>query len=67
MSFEKLQSIGYLKKGEAYQMAITYYAPLFLFYQQYINPEGTERDKQQFSLAAMQSAKNFLSLYKEAK
>jgi len=65
--FEKLQSIGYLKKGEAYQMAITYYAPLFLFYQQYINPECTERDKQQFSLAVMQSAKNFLSLYKEAK
>ena len=62
--FEKLQAIGFLAKGDAYQMAVTYFAPIYLFYQQYVHPACDDVDLKKFHFAAMTAAENFLSANK---
>jgi hypothetical protein len=62
--FEKLQAIGFLAKGDTYQMAVTYFAPIYLFYQQYVHPGSDEVDLTKFRVEAMTAAENFLSAYK---
>lgn len=60
--FEKLQDIGYLKRFDAEHMAIQYYAPIFLFYNQYMNDDI---DKEVFKETVMTAIVNFLEIYKK--
>lgn len=62
---KKLQEIGYLKKMDATNTAISYYAPIFLYFNQYMNHEYSEEDKQSFINAVMAATKTFLAIYRE--
>lgn len=62
--FEKLQQIGYLKNYFVKQMALEYYSPIFLFFNQYLAHEfGQNNDA--FLNAVMESAKGFIKIYKQ--
>ena len=62
---ERLQQIGYLKPGDARQMAAAYYAPLFLYFHRYMNCEPVASDPEAFREAALASAGAFLRVYKK--
>lgn len=64
---EKLQNIGYLKKLDAQHIALEYYAPIFLLFNQYMNHNYTDKDKETFKNAVMSATKSFIYHYKEEK
>lgn len=61
---KKLQDIGYLKAMDNYHITVEYYAPIFLYFNQYMNHDCTDEDKEAFMKAAITAAKNFLNTYK---
>lgn len=64
---ERLQKIGYLKGLDAQHIALEYYAPIFLLFNQYMNHNYTAQDKEAFKNAVMTATKNFICTYKEEK
>lgn len=64
---KRLQDIGYLKSFDARHISLEYYAPIFLFFNQYMNHDYTDSDKEAFLNAVMTETKNFIKIYKEEK
>lgn len=64
---ERLQDIGYLKRLNAQHIALEYYSPIFLFFNQYMNHDYTVQDKETFKNAVMIAAQNFICIYKKEK
>lgn len=62
---EKLQDIGYLKKFDPQHIALEYYTPIFFFFNQYMNHDYTDKDKEAFKNAVMTAVKNFICIYKK--
>lgn len=62
---EKLQDIGYLIKVDPQHLALEYYAPIFLFFNQYMNHDYTDKDKSTFRVTVMTATRNFLNTYKK--
>jgi hypothetical protein len=62
---KKLQDIGYLIKTDVIHIVLSYYAPIFLYFNQYMNHEYSERDKELFKESVMTATRNFLSVYKK--
>lgn len=61
---EKMQEIGYLKRFDAYYITVEYYAPIFLYFNQYINHGCTDENKALFKEAVMAFTSKFLITYK---
>lgn len=62
---KKLQDIGYLKKLDTKYVALQYYSPIFLYFNQYMAHDYGEKNKSLFLNAVMEATKNFVNLYKE--
>lgn len=62
---EQLQKIGYLKKLDTYHITVEYYAPIFLYFNQYMNHGCTNEDKAAFKNAVMTATRNFIATYKK--
>lgn len=62
---EQLQKIGYLKKLDAHHITVEYYAPIFLYFNQYMNHGCTNEDKAAFKNAVMTATRNFIATYKK--
>lgn len=60
---KKLQDIGYLKKYDTHYLALQYYSPIFLFFNQYLVHDGQE-NKELFLAKVMESSKKFLEVNK---
>ena len=65
MVMEKLQEIGYLKKMDSVDVALAYYAPIFLYYNQFMNHEYSDEDEKLFLNSVVATARDFLSAYKK--
>lgn len=61
----KLQEIGYLKKIDLRHATLAYYSPIFLYYNQYMSHDYTDKEKDVFKKAVMAATQNFLAIYKE--
>ena len=46
-------------------IAVEYYSPVFLFFNQYMNHVCTEKDTEQFKQAVMSAAGSFLQTYRK--
>lgn len=64
---KRLQDIGYLKSFDARHISLEYYASIFLYFNQYMNHNYTDSDKEAFLNAVMTETKNFIKIYKEEK
>lgn len=64
---KKLQDIGYLKMFNARYITLEYYAPIFMLFNQYMNHDYTDKDKEMFKEAVMTATRNFISIYKKEK
>lgn len=62
---EKLQDIGYLKKLDTRHIALAYYSPIFLFFNQYMTHEYGEKNNALFFNAVMKATENFIRIYKK--
>ncbi|MGL5254566.1 MAG: TetR/AcrR family transcriptional regulator [Brevinema sp.] len=62
---KKLQDIGYLKKLDTRHIALEYYSPIFLYFNQYMTYDCGEKNNTLFLNSAMEATKNFLSIYKK--
>lgn len=62
---EKLQEIGYLKKVDSTTAALAYYAPIFLYYNQFMKHEYSDEEKELFINSVVEASRNFLSIYKK--
>ena len=62
---KKLQDIGYLKKENPRHLALEYYSPVYLFFNQYMNHDYTEKDTEHFKQAVMSAAGSFLQTYRK--
>lgn len=66
LMMEKLQEIGYLHKAQSPAfMALAYYAPIFLYYNQYLGHAAAAQDTASFQEAVLAATENFLNIYKE--
>lgn len=61
----KLQAIGYLKKLDTQYITLEYYAPIFLFFNQYMNQN--HMNQQAFEEAVLKASENFIKIFKEDK
>jgi AcrR family transcriptional regulator len=61
---QRLQEIGYLKETDAAGAALSYYAPIFLHFNQYINSGFTAGSKEAFKKAVDIATRHFLDIYK---
>lgn len=61
---KKLQDIGYLKTQDARQAALEYYAPVFLFFNQYMSHDFSDKEKECFQNAVMAATRNFVNAHK---
>ena len=57
--------IGYLKKENPRHLALEYYSPVYLFFNQYMNHDYTEKDTEHFKQAVMSAAGSFLQTYRK--
>lgn len=62
---KKLQDIGYLKMFDVRHITLEYYAPIFLFFNQYMNHNHTDADREIFKESVMTATRNFVSIYKK--
>lgn len=62
---QKLQDLGYLKQLDAQYQAMQYYAPIFLFFNQYMTYDDAASNKEAFKKAAMTATADFLKLYRQ--
>ena len=62
---KRLQDIGYLKKENPRHLALEYYSPVYLFFNQYMNHDYTEKDTEHFKQAVMSAAGSFLQTYRK--
>lgn len=62
---KKLQDIGYLKKLDTRYIALEYYSPIFLFFNQYMTHDYGEKNSALFLNAVMEATKNFIAIFKE--
>lgn len=61
----KLQAIGYLKKLDTQYITLEYYAPIFLFFNQYMNQN--HMNQQAFKKAVLTASEKFIQIFKENK
>lgn len=61
----KLQAIGYLKKLDTQYITLEYYAPIFLFFNQYMNQN--HMNQQAFKKAVLIASEKFIQIFKENK
>lgn len=62
---KKLEDIGYLKELDVKQVALAYYSPLFLFFNQYMTHDYDEKNKTLFLNAVKDATTCFMMIYKE--
>lgn len=67
MVMEKLQEAGFLHVSPPQYMALAYYAPVFLYFNQYMSPDYTEQEREAFLAAVMNAAKNFINTYRKGR
>lgn len=62
---KKLQDIDYLKKSDTQYMALQYYSPIFLFFNQYLAHEYNKENQELFLAKVMDATKKFIEVNKE--